>query len=167
MRAADSDGVIPILSADTNAPVLPLPSSSMTEATNSSGMAVSYTASASDVVDGTVTPVCTPASGSTFPIATTTVSCTATDSEGNVARGSFTITVTQPTSGRVRKRGDRIQWTRGAPSWSPPRARTRKALLSPTPGTWITTARSRHRARVPPSLPRVSMVPQAARSRHG
>ncbi len=64
MRAADSDGVIPILGADTNAPVLPLPSNSMTEATNSSGVAVSYTSSASDVVDGTVTPVCTPASGS-------------------------------------------------------------------------------------------------------
>lgn len=36
----------------------------------------------------------TPASGSTFPIATTTVNASATDQAGNVAAGSFTVTVT-------------------------------------------------------------------------
>ena len=37
---------------------------------------------------------CDPASGSTFPVGTTTVNCTATDGSGNKATGSFTVTVT-------------------------------------------------------------------------
>src|SRR5262249_31276993 len=35
----------------------------------------------------------TPASGSTFPLGTTTVNCTATDAAGNTATCSFTVTV--------------------------------------------------------------------------
>lgn len=37
--------------------------------------------------------VCTPASGSPFPVGTTTVTCTATDNSGNTATCSFTVTV--------------------------------------------------------------------------
>ena len=49
-----------------------------------SGAVVTYVKpTASDIVDGTVTVNCAPASGSTFPIATTTVNCTATDGPGN------------------------------------------------------------------------------------
>ncbi|MGC8952805.1 HYR domain-containing protein, partial [Chloroflexus sp.] len=47
-----------------------------------------------DAVSGAVAVTCTPASGSTFPLGTTTVTCTATDAAGNTASGSFTITVT-------------------------------------------------------------------------
>ena len=36
---------------------------------------------------------CTPAYGSTFPLGSTTVDCTATDAQGNEATGSFTVTV--------------------------------------------------------------------------
>jgi hypothetical protein len=36
---------------------------------------------------------CTPASGSTFPIGTTTVNCEATDAAGNVGTALFTVTV--------------------------------------------------------------------------
>jgi hypothetical protein len=36
----------------------------------------------------------TPASGSSFPVGTTTVTCSATDSHGNTATGSFAVTVT-------------------------------------------------------------------------
>ncbi|HJQ22513.1 MAG TPA: HYR domain-containing protein [Blastocatellia bacterium] len=39
-----------------------------------------------------VTTSCTPASGSTFPIGSTTVTCTATDTSGNTASCSFTVT---------------------------------------------------------------------------
>jgi subtilisin-like proprotein convertase family protein len=37
--------------------------------------------------------VCSPASGSFFPLGTTTVTCTATDASGNTASDSFTVTV--------------------------------------------------------------------------
>jgi hypothetical protein len=46
----------------------------------------------SDNCPGT-TVVCSPASGSTFPVGTTTVNCTATDTSGNMASCSFTVTV--------------------------------------------------------------------------
>jgi hypothetical protein len=39
------------------------------------------------------TAVCAPASGSTFPVGTTTVTCTATDASGNTAQCSFTVMV--------------------------------------------------------------------------
>jgi hypothetical protein len=81
---------------DTTAPTLLLPNP-VVEATGSSGAAVTYTASASDLVSGTVTVTCSPASGSTFPIGTTTVACSATDGAGNTANGSFTVTVQDTT----------------------------------------------------------------------
>src|SRR6266404_204676 len=37
--------------------------------------------------------VCNPPSGSTFPVGTTTVNCTATDTAGNIASTSFTVSV--------------------------------------------------------------------------
>lgn len=55
---------------------------------------VTFTASATDNCDGPITPSCIPASGSTFPVGTTTVNCTATDAAGNPpARCSFSVTV--------------------------------------------------------------------------
>lgn len=39
------------------------------------------------------TVTCNPPSGSTFPVGTTTVTCTATDTGGNIASCSFTVTV--------------------------------------------------------------------------
>jgi HYR domain len=83
---------------DTTPPSLVLPGDITVQA-GPNGEAVSYTATATDLVDGSVTPSCTPPSGSTFPVGTTTVTCTATDAHGNTATGSFTITVqdaTQP-----------------------------------------------------------------------
>jgi hypothetical protein len=54
--------------------------------------AVTYTVTASNGCPG-VTLVCTPPSGSIFPVGVTTVNCTATDVAGNQASCSFTITV--------------------------------------------------------------------------
>ena len=82
---------------DTTAPSLSLPSNISAAATSSSGATVTYSASASDVVDGGVTVNCSPSSGSTFGFGTTTVSCSATDSHGNGASGSFTVTVSDST----------------------------------------------------------------------
>ena len=59
---------------------------------------VVYTgASADDVVDGDLPVTCTPASGSTFPLGITTVTCTATDEAGNIGEGTFTIEVQDQT----------------------------------------------------------------------
>jgi hypothetical protein len=58
------------------------------------GAAVSWTApTASDLVDGSVTVVCSPESGSTFALGITTVTCSATDAAGNKASASFTVSV--------------------------------------------------------------------------
>jgi hypothetical protein len=52
---------------------------------------------ATDDVDGSVPVKCIPASGSTFPVGTTTVKCTATDQAGNIATASFEIKVADTT----------------------------------------------------------------------
>jgi len=52
---------------------------------------------AADNVDGPVSVVASPASGSTFPLGTTTVSLTATDAAGNSANASFAVTVRDTT----------------------------------------------------------------------
>jgi hypothetical protein len=57
---------------------------------------VTFIATASDLVDGAIPALCTPPSGSTFPIGNTSVNCHATDAAGNTGNGSFTVTVTAP-----------------------------------------------------------------------
>jgi len=64
---------------DTKTPVLTLASNPTEEATGPNGAVVTYTATATDLVDGTVTVICTPASGSTFALGPTTVTCNAQD----------------------------------------------------------------------------------------
>ena len=78
---------------DTTPPVLTLPSNIEVTTESASGKNVSYTASATDNLDGPITPTCSPSSGSLFPVGDTTVSCSATDSHSNTATGGFTITV--------------------------------------------------------------------------
>lgn len=82
---------------DTTPPTLNLPADMTAEATSAAGAVVTYTATATDLVDGNVTVNCTPASGSTFPLGTTNVQCSATDLHGNTASGSFNITVVDTT----------------------------------------------------------------------
>jgi hypothetical protein len=55
-----------------------------------SSKVVSFAATASDNCPG-VSVVCSPPSGSTFPIGTTMVTCNATDSSGNSSQCSFTV----------------------------------------------------------------------------
>jgi HYR domain-containing protein len=78
---------------DTSAPTLLLPGPIKAPATSTDGAVVSFSASASDIVDGPLTVTCTPPSGSTFALGTTTVSCSATDSHLNTSNGIFTVTV--------------------------------------------------------------------------
>ena len=64
------------------------------ETTESSGATVTYDPpTATDENPANPEVSCTPPSGSTFPLGTTTVTCQATDAAGNTATGSFEITV--------------------------------------------------------------------------
>src|SRR5581483_10229977 len=78
---------------DTTPPALTLPANASLAAAGP--RPVGYAASALDLVDGAVTPVCSPAPGSTFPIGRTLVACTATDAHGNAASGSFAVEMSQ------------------------------------------------------------------------
>ena len=79
---------------DTTPPVLSLPGDLVVEATGPQGAVPNFfNVSAVDAVDGPVGVDCRPQPWATFPLGTTTVNCTARDSAGNVARGSFDVTV--------------------------------------------------------------------------
>lgn len=80
-------------------PTLVVPADMTVEATSSAGAAVAYVVSASDMQDGDLTAsvICTPASGSTFALGTTTVQCSVTDNGGLSATGDFDIKVEDTT----------------------------------------------------------------------
>jgi hypothetical protein len=78
---------------DTRPPVLRLPENTAAKAVSRAGAPVTFTVSALDVIDGVLTPACTPRSGAVFGIGDTTVSCRVIDSAGNTATGAFKITV--------------------------------------------------------------------------
>jgi len=93
-----TNGVVPTANASTDviAPVITVPASDITTivATKVSiPVRVTYTVSANDDVDGVITPVCIPASGSSFSFGTTRVTCTATDAAGNEDNETFTVSV--------------------------------------------------------------------------
>jgi hypothetical protein len=112
-----------VASPDTTSPVLTLPADITVEA-GGARTTVSYTATAIDPVDGPIAPVCSPPSGSTFLVGTTTVSCTATDPHGNSASESFTVTVTDLTP----------------PTLTVPSNITTEATSAATPVTFASTA---------------------------
>jgi len=78
---------------DTTPPTLGLPGTVTADATSPGGAVVTYSASVTDDLDQNPSIQCNPPSGSTFPIGTTTVNCTATDAAGNTASGSFDVIV--------------------------------------------------------------------------
>jgi HYR domain len=79
-------------------PVVTVPADQVAEATGPTGAVVTFAASATDPEDGPLTPVCTPASGATFPLGDTTVTCTATDSKGQTKSATFKVTVRDTTA---------------------------------------------------------------------
>ena len=80
---------------DTTSPEVAVPSDiPPVEASSPAGATVTYPVpTATDLVDGSVPVSCVPASGTTFALGTTTVTCTATDSAGNSASRSFHVVV--------------------------------------------------------------------------
>ncbi len=83
---------------DTTAPAVNVPANITKEATSAAGATASFSASATDAVDGSVATTCNSDSGSTFALGTTTVICSATDAAGNTATKSFTVTVVDTTA---------------------------------------------------------------------
>lgn len=101
-----------------------LPDDIVAEAVSPEGANVPF--AASDNLDPSPGLACTPASGETFAIGTTGVSCTATDAAGNSREGSFEITVRDTTPPTLEPRQDVIrqqQSPQGAVvDYAPPRA---------------------------------------------
>ena len=83
---------------DTTAPQLSVPANITLEATGPHGATATFQASATDAVTAEPEVSCVPASGSTFPLGTSTVNCSATDAAGNKDAGSFTVTVQDTTA---------------------------------------------------------------------
>jgi hypothetical protein len=82
--------------SDTTPPTLTVPADISADADGPDGALVTFSATASDLVDPAPVVTCTPPSGSTFASGATNVSCVATDAAGNVsAAQSFTVTVTE------------------------------------------------------------------------
>jgi hypothetical protein len=84
---------------DTTGPSLVgMPADQSLATTDPAGAVATWTdPTATDLVDPSPAVSCAPASGTTFALGTTTVTCTATDASGNSASGSFAITVDQVT----------------------------------------------------------------------
>jgi X-Pro dipeptidyl-peptidase len=93
---------------DSDPPVLTLPAPITVDAVSPAGRTVTFTATATDLIDPSPTVTCTPASGSTFAIGTTAVSCTAKDSSGNETTDTFTVHVRGAGEQLVTLRGDAI-----------------------------------------------------------
>lgn len=89
------EGTFTVTVVDTTPPVIGTGADVAVTTSDAGGAAVTFaTPSASDVVDRAPTVGCAPASGSSFPVGPTTVTCTARDASGNTATSSFVVDVT-------------------------------------------------------------------------
>lgn len=82
---------------DTEAPELTVADLDVTLPAGVNSGVVTYETPVAADNAGPVTAVCDPASGATFGLGTTAVTCTATDPSGNADRATFTVTVTAAT----------------------------------------------------------------------
>ena len=84
----------PTPTGDTTPPTVTVPSNISLSTPDNSGRTATFSVSVSDNVGVSSGPICSPSSGSQFPIGSTAVTCFATDANGNVGSGTFTVTVT-------------------------------------------------------------------------
>jgi hypothetical protein len=86
--------VVPGLEFDLSPPTLSGAANKVVRAPRKAKAArVSFTVSARDDVDCSVPVTCKPRSGSRFKVGKTRVTCSATDTSGNAASATFTVTV--------------------------------------------------------------------------
>ena len=86
-------GIVITVPLDTTPPTLILPMDMTLEATSHTGNVVNFHTTTYDDIDPAPVLVCTAASGDTFPLGTTTISCTSTDASGNATTKTFKIVV--------------------------------------------------------------------------
>ncbi len=96
---------------DTEPPVIErAPDVSATVRTNATGGIVSYTPPAAhDNSGANLSVACTPAIGSTFPVGSTTVTCSTTDPSGNKTTKSFSVVVTRDVAPQTELNNSRIK----------------------------------------------------------
>ncbi|MDP2321471.1 MAG: GDSL-type esterase/lipase family protein [Acidobacteriota bacterium] len=85
----------PIPTPDPNPPTLTCPAAATASTTSPSGTTVTFAAPTVAAGKEPVTVACTPASGATFPLGATTVTCTGTDALSRANSCSFTVTVSR------------------------------------------------------------------------
>lgn len=78
---------------DKTPPALSVPATITADAAGPGGANVTFSVTARDRIDPAPKVSCSHSSGQTFPLGTTTVSCTATDASGNTTRATFDIRV--------------------------------------------------------------------------
>ena len=93
-NSASCDATVTAL--DTIPPVITCPPDIISECTGTDGTVVTFDPPTTD--DPNASVACIPASGSLFPIGTTSVSCTATDPAGNSSGCSFAVTIEDTTA---------------------------------------------------------------------
>lgn len=92
--AGHFDVVVAVTSPPTFAPLPAVPPVAAAAAGTTSARVSYVTPTATDITGASIPVVCTPPSGSEFPVGTTTVVCVATDARGNQSRTSFPVVVT-------------------------------------------------------------------------
>lgn len=85
----------PTPTPDPDPPTLTCPANATASTTAAAGTVVNFTAPTVAAGKEPVTVACTPASGSTFPMGATTVTCTGTDALNRTNSCSFTVTVSR------------------------------------------------------------------------
>jgi hypothetical protein len=98
-RSNNSSGSFSV-TVTNSGPTITIPGQQIVEASDAAGSNVNFipAPTASDPQEGSLVPSCSHPSGSRFPIGTTTVTCTATDSGGASAADSFDVLVRDTTA---------------------------------------------------------------------
>jgi len=78
---------------DNTSPTISIPNNIVIGTNTNDSQVVSFSVTATDDMDGNLTPTCTHNSGSNFPIGITTVTCSVSDHAGNSDSKSFTVNV--------------------------------------------------------------------------
>jgi Tol biopolymer transport system component len=112
VRAVDEEGNVDSSPAsyawiiDTTPPAISVPASMTVEASSSAGKTLTFSASVTDNLDGSLSPACSRDSGDVFAFGDSTVTCSATDTAGNTSEDSFIVTVVDTTPPRITTQGD-------------------------------------------------------------
>jgi HYR domain len=93
-NTASASFTVTVTLVDTTAPTLSVPGPITAEAAGPGGATVTFSVTAKDLIDPSPTVSCNHSPGQTFPLGTTSVSCTARDASGNTsAPAAFNVSV--------------------------------------------------------------------------